>query len=1177
MVQNWTPRPGRGSVPAAGRPPATGNRATHVTIGVISLLGVGTIALCIAALVVTQARKNRPVFLEAEAPAEKQAELRAAFNAPAAGVDPATLGEVERLFDQVIATTGESDEEKFQQLIDRDRLFEAIQSSEILPRAWGRSAAVREYLLSDLWIPWHATRYHIAHVRLEGDGGEAVVYGYFWTAAGEAAEMRWWIVRRDGEWKPYDWELLQTGGRCSRRQALYQRLGTTGYSEVIDELHAANDAISNDDVETALQRIRRAERRLPEVPEALRDEARLWTAYYWYYGGRHDEARRVAEQIPAGGRQPGVYFLQMQRAAHRQEHDQLLAAADAYEAVLGRNPNSAALRATALAELGRLSEAADACRDYLHCDPGHVEMLRQLALTSRDNVPRELTERVEASRDPVQTATELCEVLARYGDSASVNVLSDLVDQRVPGTPQAFAARSVAAEADLDDEAAARWSLQALQQETDEAETSERLGKYLAVMTRLERVAEAYRLVPDARAAFASLANGEDEPVSALESRVLRELLDEYERRGGADDPFWWLHNGNLAADDGDDAKAVECFERGLELVRGDDDESGAVWMLESQLTETLLRQGRWRDAWSRAGDDDRKRESIADQLQWAERFTDLTGLVEAWREADPKQPLVDYYAAAAAIERGDLDEAERLLDQGESLLEEEAEDHRRSAFRALRAAVWVKRDDPLAHYDAVADQPDLAGQLAWRLMREGRREPLAALADRLRADNPESAASWFWAVRLRWDDQDYEGVRRLMDEAPDTAWDLMDASERSGCEEFLFRSRLRLEQTEEALRQAASANQGEANPLWLLIANAVAGRHDEVREMFTRLHDYRFQSVYSDEDAGPVLLGPEFKPLRDEYPPWLPYSNESGRVAFLRLPCALSIEEVSTAVADAWGAEAGVEALAHPVPGQPRSFVIVRGKTRFVVTCGTGPYHDAESVDLTDFKDLGAADALRQHAGWVAVSPVAQSGIRTGPRPRTSDTCDLLGRLAHDGLLGVYDAEQQRIVAAGAELDQLMSTDSDPAKWSDAGERVWLWCRNPDEQVAPAIPDRVRRRLIRAGLGVWRAGGNTLQVMLGPGSGEAREQIEVRVERVRPGRYAGFHYDGRVLYDSQLFPWLTAGEMIRFSEHDVVDWTDPGDGASARAEAEEWWRQLQHSAGSGHPTEATDADHPGD
>jgi predicted Zn-dependent protease len=1176
MVQNWTPRPGRAPAPADARPPATGSRATRVAIGVISLLGVGTIALSIAALVVSQARKNRPVFLESGTPAEKQAELRAAFNAPDAGIDPATLAEIERLFDQVVAATGESDEAGFQALIDRDRLFEAIKSSGLLPRGAGRSAAVREYLLRDLWIPWNATRYHIAHVTLEGDGAEAVVYGYFWTAASEAAEMRWWIVRRDGAWKPYDWELLQTGGRCSRKQALYQRLDTTSYSQVINDLHAAQDAFSSGDVETALQRMRRAERGLPSVPEPLRNEATLWTAYYWYFGDRHEEARRVAGQIAANGRQPGVYFLQMQRAAHRREHDQLLAAASEYEAALGRNPNSAQLRATALFELDRRDEAANACRDYLHCDPGHVDMLRQLALACRGDVPRELTECVAASRDPVQTAMDLSEVLARYGDTASVKVLSDLVIQRVPDTSQAAAVLAVAAEAELDDEAATSRILQALQQEPDDARQAEWLWKYLAIMTRLERVVEAFRSAPDPGPAFASLANSEDEPVSSLESQVLRELLDAYEPRGGVDDPFWWLHKGNRAADDGDDEQAVECYERGLGLVKGDDDESGAAWMLESQFTDILLRTGRWRDAWSRAGDDDSERESIADQLLWAERFRDLAELASAWREADPKQPLVDYYAAAAAVERGDLDEAERRLDDGESLLGEEAEDHRRSAFRALRARVWVKRDDPLAHYDAVAAQPDLANQLVWRLMGEERREPVAGLADRLREDHPESATGWFWAIRLRWDDQDYDGVRQLMDETPRSVWDTMDANERRACEEFLFRSRLRLQQTEEALRQAESADQGEANPLWQLIANAVAGRPEPVGELIARLPDYRFRSVYADEDAGPVLLGPDFRSLREQFPPWLPYARDNGWLALLRDPRQLTVEELKRAVADAWGAELQVEELLHPAPGQSPTFVIVRGETRFVVTCGTGPYQKTETIDLADVRDQGAADALRQHAGWVAVSPVAQPGIPPGRQQQPTEVSDLLRQLAGDGLLGAYNTEQRRLVLAGASLDQIMSGHSSPQSWTDAGESVWLWRGNAGDEVAAAVPDRVRRRLIRAGLALWRTNDGSFEALLGAGSGEAREQLAVRVERVKPSGYTGFQYDGRLLYDSQLFPWLRAGELVRFWEYDVVDWTD-GSGVSARAEAAEWWRQLQErSAAADSTTESTDADHPG-
>jgi hypothetical protein len=209
-------------------------------------------------------------------------------------------------------------------------------------------------------------------------------------------------------------------------------------------------------------------------------------------------------------------------------------------------------------------------------------------------------------------------------------------------------------------------------------------------------------------------------------------------------------------------------------------------------------------------------------------------------------------------------------------------------------------------------------------------------------------------------------------------------------------------------------------------------------------------------------------------------------------------------------------------------------------------------------------------------VSPVAQIGIRPGQQQQTIDTLELLRQLTRDGLLGVYNPEQRRFVPAGAELDQLLSAVSNPQKWTDAGESVWLWREDAEEEVADAVPDRVRRRLIRAGLALWRTNDGSFEALLGTGSGEAREQLSVRVERVKPSPYSGFQYDGRLLYDSQLFPWLKAGEMVRFWEHEVVDWTDER-GVSARAEAEEWWRQLRQSAASGQQAEATDADHPGD
>jgi tetratricopeptide (TPR) repeat protein len=288
--------------------------------------------------------------------------------------------------------------------------------------------------------------------------------------------------------------------------------------------------------------MRRAEELLPSVPDPLREEARLWTAYYWTYGGHFDEALRVAETVAAPEEHPGVEFIRMLYHDDRREDEALLECADRYEASMGPNPNSARYRSAALFRLGRLPEAARACRQFLRCNPDNVELLERFALAADAEQIAELPALLTSCSDPTESAVSLARSLDRFGDHRALGVVAKAIspregrqfglpmeDRTAPADDAQWLANGAKVawvwglhhESQGDDVTASELYLRAARSEKDPDERNWYLYRYLDLMQRLGRVVEAYRAVPEELAAetFAYLANGYEEEVSPRGAR----------------------------------------------------------------------------------------------------------------------------------------------------------------------------------------------------------------------------------------------------------------------------------------------------------------------------------------------------------------------------------------------------------------------------------------------------------------------------------------------------------------------------------------------------------------------------------------------------------------------------------------------------------------------------------
>lgn len=1142
-------------------------------IGLCTVAGI-VIFSCLGLIIWALIRPwDVPVAVQ-ETPEQKRAALQAAFGAEDAGVPPERLAEIERLFENVAA--GLDDDRTFRKFVDRDRLIEAMKASGQYPvsmRIW--EDVVRGSVLSGVWTPWYFTRHRIAHVEELAEGKEALVYGYFWDSAGDMVELRWWLVRRGGEWRIYDWELLQVGQRESVELAQWQAGLTDQYYEVFEELSDAYDGFMSGQSDVAHKRMQRAEALLPQLPESMRANATLWTALYWSYGGQYEEAVRVAAQVPSPDEMPGVYYVQILRHDELGEYEQVLEACRAYQAAIGPTPNAARYRVTALTELGRLPEAADACREYLRMDPADTLILQRYAMSLRPENKHELLELIDAAQDPAETAATLAGSLVHTGDIWALDALATAAGAEVVAEPghasakatarwsvpadRAAVIRSSRAEAHGDWRGAAEELYRAWEAAVEEEDKDSYFWRYLDLMSRLERVLEGYQAVAAARAdeAFSYLTNGYEQGESSyLDPEVLRALLDAH-RPSGGDDLWWHFHAGDLAAADGDRESAAAHYRRGHEIAAetASEEDGDYTWAFTERLAKTLLVDGEdWWSFYLEGDDRDSRFETLAAVLRGRDRWEDLGRLIERHRALSPDDAMSDYYDGVIEVERERFDMAERVLQAGRKRLAAKSEGNWQEwQFRQLLVEVRIKSGRELSAYDDIAPRPETFVQLARHFSEQGDEATVLELSERMRQDEPEAPAGWNWSAQIPFQRQDYARVVELLSGRPWQDSESTDHYQWSECRRYYFRSLLRLGRIDDAVQFAAEeASKGDRTNL--VVAHTLAGDKERVAALLPAVEPYRYSSLFTDEDAGPILYGDDYRDVRESTPPPVPYVAATSWVGLLNEPMSHEEDDVRSLLTEALGDAVQIEMLAEP--GNTDATYLVRsGPVRLLIAFGDDRYASPASTTAAEITDATLRDLIRTHSGWFAVSAFGNPDFSAGSQALRSLTRTLAG----DSLAALYDWNQDQLVPAGSDLDQALATEATGfTNWGPNSVYASLW-REVTAPGAEAQLDWLRARLRTIAHHVYHDQ-LPCEVTLQIGAGNAQERLTAALERAEPGEYGGWDFVARLAEDSRFVPELKSGEPVRLSNYEIIDWRATIDGVErhGQAEAAAWWA-AQH------------------
>jgi SRSO17 transposase len=197
------------------------------------------------------------------------------------------------------------------------------------------------------------------------------------------------------------------------------------------------------------------------------------------------------------------------------------------------------------------------------------------------------------------------------------------------------------------------------------------------------------------------------------------------------------------------------------------------------------------------------------------------------------------------------------------------------SAWRAVEASVWVEGHSHrliVAINEATAEVKYFLTNATDALARV---LALAALLAAHREANPKAKNLAAWDVEVLWLRKDYAGTVDAI-HAKRLAF-LENGIHRWKCQGYLIRSLVRLQKTQEAVKEAERLTQKKHGPNLLMVL-ALASTKDVPATLafLDKVNSQRYliDDCYYDEDLGPILRGDGFSAFRERYAEPPPIEN---------------------------------------------------------------------------------------------------------------------------------------------------------------------------------------------------------------------------------------------------------------------------------------------------------------
>ena len=304
----------------------------------------------IAALIYSPPSRSPTTIRVSQAGERRYGETKEAFRNQKPLTEEEIGRELRPLFEELNASFKAQNRERMLANFDLDRIYDELLTSEMIP---GRLVGDRPEFVGSLrkWLgEWLAVlgpamewnSYEIRHIeKLEGN--EAVVIVRHNMSRNPFSKRRWWVSKRSGTWKVYDWERLDMGIRQCTRVAMIVAEGSHNRNEISTAINCLDEAfvavVSKEDADTADAKLKEAEK--AKFPASLEAARFLMIGLVRLHRGQYKEAleawketRRLREDMP--------YLDLLDAIAYNRlgEPDKALKLLERYQGLLGEDPYS---------------------------------------------------------------------------------------------------------------------------------------------------------------------------------------------------------------------------------------------------------------------------------------------------------------------------------------------------------------------------------------------------------------------------------------------------------------------------------------------------------------------------------------------------------------------------------------------------------------------------------------------------------------------------------------------------------------------------------------------------------------------------------------------------------------------------------------------------------------------
>ncbi len=904
--------------------------------GVLLIMGAGTVALVAIAWSILQPSPINPAARTEETEAERQEQMRQAFKDRKPPTDQEIAQQVQRLLNGFSAAIGSGMPARIMGHLDLDRMLDEIADAdkEALPPF--KNAKERNAFLGRE-TPWlHAgmdrllneTHWNAIEIRniKKRNNDEAVVIARHKVPNGAWLKLRWWVTRRNGDWKIYDFEDLDMARRVSSDMALW--LGRGGeramkMGPAVQNIIDSMQAVEQGDLDGAEQKL--AQARGVQLPPRFESMHQLANGMLLLHRGKFadalkalDEAHRLHPDLPIADFLRGMALSRLGKAG------QALKYLYAYRDLVGDDAQVCREIAEVLRTKVRWAEAAKEYRKALACNPKDEELFAELA-----------------------------SLLFQEDEDDSLQKILEVRAKDLPGSIEIARFRyRLLIRQNKTTEGMAQFKL-ALAKENNEKRRAQLTAEFLTDMQAADKFLEGYQAAPDAVAAFQQLASG----LFANDRWDDLGRLLEAHRVGHAEDPWlayyqaqvyqhdeaWekaakllsaalkndakaaresiqadyvfvlykmghWQqayaqvepHNktfvqlANLMANDkkaaelealirahgphGGDNPDVSYYEaRAKALMKKWSEAVPLFRQAYQKQTDKILRanyqssflldlaaEGRWHEGYQAAVDKGAALNTLAGRLLAQKKDKELAALLEEHRKSGAGEPWYSFYLGELHLLRGDARQAAQHF--AVALAKGKPEDQWRLRDGLFRARVEAG-EAMLAYAEQKANEGTF-GSLAHLCSRKKDTKQLQALLDAHCKIEPDEPSLVAWELELLWLKHDYEEALRLLTRDHEDVF--TQPLFRWKAEDCRVRCLVKLKRREEAVRAAEEiVRKRSGDHLLLVLAHAAGGDVPQTIAAMGKLGKEAFfvRRCYEDEDLGPILRSKEFQAFRAKFP----------------------------------------------------------------------------------------------------------------------------------------------------------------------------------------------------------------------------------------------------------------------------------------------------------------------